>query len=254
MLEVASNWPLMSQLIRQQLVLRYRGTFLGYCWTLINPLMMILIIGIVFSSIFKVDFIKFTGFLYAGMIPWNFMNNIVAQSGSAFINNEGLIKKIYIPKIIFPICIVTTLFIDALISFMVLVLLIIIMSGEISWTIIFMPIGFLVLLLFGVGISLIVSVATVFYRDLQYILTILMQGIFYLTPVIYVRDLMPSRLNLIIDFNPLSLLIEVFRSPLSPRVFPSVSTTFLAFVIAVTTLVVGIFIFQQQEKKIVFRL
>jgi ABC-2 type transport system permease protein/lipopolysaccharide transport system permease protein len=78
--ELSSSWPLLSQLIRQQMILRYRRTLLGYCWTLINPLMMILIMGFVFSSLFKQDFIKFTAFLFAGMIPWNFISNVVNQS------------------------------------------------------------------------------------------------------------------------------------------------------------------------------
>jgi len=252
--ELLTSGPLLLQLIHQQMTLRYRRTFLGYCWTLINPLMMIFIMGLVFSSLFKEDFLKFTAFLFAGMIPWNFINNVVNQSGSAYINYEGLIKKIYIPKVIFPLSIVITLFLDALLSFAVLLSLIVILGGNISWVIFFVPVAFVILLVFALGVSFIVSVSTVFYRDLQYVLTIFMQGLFYLTPVLYIKDMIPSSLAVLISLNPLTPLIEIFRFPISYRVMPSYFTLCIAIAISLSTLILGLVLFLRLEKKIVFRL
>lgn len=246
--------PIMSQLIRQQMTLRYRRTFLGYFWTLVNPLMMILIMGIVFSALFNEDLFQFTAFLFAGMIPWNFINGVVSQSGSAYIANEGLIKKIYIPKIIFPLSIVVTLFIDAILSFAVLVFLIIILGGKIGWVIFFVPIALIFLLIFAIGISLIVATANVFYRDLQYILTVLMQGLFYLTPVLYIKDTMPSTLSVLVSLNPLTPLIEIFRSPISYRLVPGNYTLSVAIIISIGAFAIGIWLFLHQEKKIIYRL
>ncbi len=248
------NWPLLSQLIRQQMTLRYRRTALGYLWTLLNPLMMILIMGVVFSSLFKEDLFQFTAFLFAGMIPWNFINGVVSQSGAAYISNEGLIKKIYIPKIIFPLSIVVTLFVDTLLSFTVLLFLIIVLGGQISWAIIFVPVALILLLLFAVGVSLIVSIANVFYRDLQYILTIVMQGLFYLTPVLYIKDKMPTVLSELVSLNPLTPLIEIFRAPISYRLLPGYYTLCIAIMISFGTLAIGVWLFLRQEKKIIFRL
>jgi ABC-type polysaccharide/polyol phosphate export permease len=210
--------------------------------------------GVVFSSLFQVDFIKFTGFLYAGMIPWNFISNVVVQSGSAYISNEGLIKKIYVPKIIFPLSVVATVFMDAILSLGVLLFIIMIIGGSIAWTILFVPIALMILLVFGIGISLIVSISTVFYRDLQYILVIGMQGLFYLTPVIYIKDTLPDALAFLISLNPITSLIEIFRMPLSPRVLPTLSLVTIAILSALSTLALGVFIFLRQEKKIIFRL
>lgn len=252
--ELLSSGPLLSQLIRQQMILRYRRTFLGYCWTLINPLMMIFIMGLVFSSLFDEDFLKFTAFLFAGMIPWNFISGVVNQSGFAFIGNEGLIRKIYIPKIVFPLSIVIPLFVDALISFAVLISLIIILGGNISWVIFFVPVAFMLLFIFALGVSFIVSISAVFFRDLQYVLTIFMQGLFYLTPVLYIKDKMPSGLAVLISLNPLTPLIEIFRSPISYRLLPNYSTLFIAIIISFGTLMLGFGVFQYLEKRIVFRL
>lgn len=254
MAELLAGGPLLSHLIRQQMTLRYRRTFLGYLWTLVNPLMMILIMGIVFSSLFKQDLFQFTAFLFAGMIPWNFINGVVSQSGSAYISNEGLIKKIYIPKIILPLSIVATLFLDAILSFAVLLFLIIILGGKVSWVIFFVPIALFFLLIFAVGVSLIVAITNVFYRDLQYILTILMQGIFYLTPVLYVKDTIPNSLAILVSLNPLTPLIDMFRIPISYRVMPEYHIIFLAVIISFGTLAFGGWIFLRQEKKIIFRI
>jgi len=252
--ELIKNWPLLSQLIRQQMILRYRRTFLGYCWTLVNPLMMIFIMGLVFSSLFKEDLIKFTAFLFAGMIPWNLINNVVNQSGFAFTSNEALIKKIYVPKIVFPISIVLTISVDALLSFAVLVFLIIVLGGNISWAIFFSFLALIIILIFSLGIGLIVSVATVFYRDLQHILSILMQGLFFLTPVLYIKDTVPKSFAILVSLNPISPLVEIFRTPISYRILPSNEILLMSIIISFCTLALGLIIFISQEKKLVYRL
>ena len=252
--ELILSRQLLTKLIRQQMILRYRRTFLGYLWTLVNPLLMIFIMGLVFSSLFKEDFLKFTAFLYAGMVPWNFISSVVNQSGFAYTSNEALIKKIYIPKIIFPLSIVFTLFIDAIISLVILISLIIILGGNISWAIFFVPIALIIILIFAIGLGLIVSITTVFYRDIQYILTIAMQGIFFLTPVLYIKNTMPKSLSILISLNPLTPLIETFRNPISYRLLPNYETVFLAIIISFSTLAIGLWMLVSQEKKIVYRL
>jgi ABC-type polysaccharide/polyol phosphate export permease len=165
-----------------------------------------------------------------------------------------LIKKIYIPKIIFPISVVLTLFIDLLLSLAILVFLIIVLGGNISWVIFFIPIVLILLFIFAMGICLIVSVATVFYRDLQYILGIAMQGLFFLTPVLYVKDTVPKSLAALVSLNPLTPLIDAFRAPISHRIFPSFDTLLIAIVISFGTFALGLIVFLHQEKKIIFRL
>jgi ABC-type polysaccharide/polyol phosphate export permease len=115
--ELYGNRNVLQQLIAQQLILRYRRTLLGYLWTLINPLLMMSVMAVVFSTLFKADLKTFAVFLFAGMIPWNFFSSVVTQSGTAFINNESLIKKIYLPKAIFPLSIAFALLVDSLLSF-----------------------------------------------------------------------------------------------------------------------------------------
>jgi len=122
------------------------------------------------------------------MIPWSFFSSVVTQSGTSFINNEGLIKKIYLPKVIFPLSIAYAYLIDSALAFHVLFAIIIIIGGSLSWAVLFIPIAYLMLFLFALGIGLITSVATVFFRDLQHVILIAMQGLFFLTPILYKHD------------------------------------------------------------------
>lgn len=252
--ELLGSRAVLRQLVGQQLILRYRRTVLGYFWTLINPLLMMSIMALVFSTLFKADLKSFTVFLFAGMIPWNFFSSVVTQSGTAFINNEGLIKKIYLPKVIFPLSIAFALLIDSGLSFLALFVIIFIIGGSLSWTALFIPIAYVMLFFFALGIGLIMSVATVFFRDLQHVIVIAMQGLFYLTPIFYKNEALAGKVAWLVGLNPVVPFIELFRAPLYLAKLPSSSVVLQAVFWSFFTMAIGLFVFLRQEKKIVFRL
>ncbi len=253
-LEVFHARDVLRQLVRQQLILRYRRTALGYLWTLVNPLLMMTVMALVFSSLFKVNFEEFAVFLFAGMVPWSYFNSVSTQSAHAFINNEGLIKKIYIPKLVFPLSISVALMIDCILSFAALLMIIVIVGGGISWAVVTLPISFVLLFLFSFGIGLIASVMTVFFRDLQYVIIIAMQGLFFLTPVLYKHDALSGKVAWLVGLNPLVPFIELFRAPLYRGVVPEVNIIIGSFLWALFSVLFGLFYFYRQEKKIVYRL
>lgn len=242
------------RLVSQQLILRYRRTALGYLWTLINPLLMMLVMAAVFSVLFKADLKTFTVFLFAGMIPWSFFNSVVTQSCTSLINNEGLIKKIYLPKIIFPLSLASALLIDSMLSFVVLLLIIVVIGGSVSSAIMFIPVAYILVFLFSVGIGLMISVATVFFRDLQHIILIAMQGLFFLTPVLYNRDALAGMVAWLVGLNPVVPFIELFRFPLYLTTVPSANVVVPAILISLFTMSIGLFVFLRYEREIVFRL
>ena len=252
--ELYASRNVLSQLVYQHLILRYRRTALGYLWTLINPLLMMSVMALVFSMLFKADLKTFAVFLFAGMIPWNFFSSVVSQSGTSFIYNEGLIKKIYLPKAIFPLSIALSLLIDSVLSFLVLFAIILTIGGSLSWSVLFIPVAFLLLFFFAFGIGLIMSIATVFFRDLQYVILIAMQGLFFLTPILYKHDALTGKVSWLVGLNPVSPFIELFRAPLFQAALPDTSVILKAAVISFFAMAIGLFIFLRQEKKIVFRL
>ena len=252
--EVYNRRQVLRQLVMQQLTLRYRRTVLGFLWTLINPLLMMSVMAIVFSTIFKSELKTFAVFLFSGMIPWTFFSSVATQSGAAFINNEGLIKKIYLPKAIFPLSITLSLLIDSVLSFLALFIIMLCLGAGFSVALLFVPISFLLLFLFSFGIGLVMSIATVFFRDLQHVMQIIIQGLFFLTPVLYKHEMFTGYVGILIRLNPVVPFIEIFRAPLYEGVMPSVDVICQASIVAVVTFVLGLGVFLSQEKKIVFRL
>jgi ABC-type polysaccharide/polyol phosphate export permease len=227
---------------------------MGYFWTLLNPLLMMSVMAVVFSALFKVDLKAFALFLFAGMIPWNFFSAVVTQSGTAFIQNEGLIKKIYLPKGIFPLSVALALLIDSVLSFIALFIIIVAIGGPVTMAILFIPVAYSLLFVFAIGVGLIMSVATVFFRDLQHVTAIVMQGLFFVTPVFYKPEALVNQAAWILQLNPIVPFIELFRAPLHLGQFPSANTILLAAMISVSSLLVGLMVFLKQEKKLVFRL
>jgi ABC-2 type transport system permease protein/lipopolysaccharide transport system permease protein len=252
--EIYTSRAVLSRLVRQQLTLRYRRTVLGYLWTLVNPLLMMSVMAMVFSTIMKEDVKVFTVFLFAGMIPWTCFSSIVVQSGGAFINNEGLIKKIYLPKILFPLSISLGVLIDSALSFFALFVIILAVGGEVSRALFFIPVAYLLVFMFSLGVGLMAAVATVFFRDLQYVIQILMQGLFFLTPVLYKKDMLSGVVADLVAFNPVVPFVELFRAPLSHASLPADDVIIKALVISIVSIVLGLGTLLAQEKKVVFRL
>jgi ABC-type polysaccharide/polyol phosphate export permease len=252
--ELYGSRNVLEQLIAQQLILRYRRTLLGYLWTLINPLLMMSVMAVVFSTLFKADLKTFAVFLFAGMIPWNFFSSVVTQTGTAFINNEGIIKKIYLPKVIFPLSIAFALLIDSLLSFAALFLIILLLGGSLSWSFLFLPVSFALLFLFAMGFGLIMSIVTVFFRDLQHVILIAMQGLFFLTPILYKHDALAGKVAWLVKLNPVTPFIALFRVPIIDATIPDTTNLVWAASIAVAAMAAGLFVFLRQEKNIVFRL
>ncbi len=252
--ELYASRNILFRLVAQQLILRYRRTALGFLWTLINPLIMMSVMALVFSQLFKVDLKTFAIALFAGMIPWNFFSSVVSQSTTAYINNEGLIKKIYIPKMIFPLSIACGLLIDSILSFIALFIIIFALGGSISWALLFLPVSFMLLFVFTFGVALIISIATVYFRDLQHIVLIFLQGLFFLTPVLYRSDSLSGEVAWLIDINPVTPFIALFKMPLTESIIP---TEWLVLRAALTTLLaisLGLFLYIRLQKKIIFRL
>jgi ABC-type polysaccharide/polyol phosphate export permease len=252
--ELYANRNILFRLVAQQLILRYRRTALGFLWTLINPLMMMSVMALVFSQLFKVDLKTFSISLFAGMIPWNFFSSVVSQSTTAYISNEGLIKKIYIPKIIFPLSISCGLLIDATLSFIALFAIILALGGSISWALLFLPVSFLLLFVFSFGVALIASIATVYFRDLHHIVLIFLQGLFFLTPVLYKPDSLSGKVAWLIDINPVTPFIALFKMPITESIVPAVGLVLKAALITVITISLGLFLYVRLQKKIIFRL
>lgn len=242
------------QLVTQHLTLKYRRTALGFIWTLVNPLLNMTVTAVVFSMIMKFPLKGFALFLFAGMIPWLFVNSCVTQAGMAVILNEGLIKKVYIPRHLFPVSVTTALLIETLLSAAALFLLAIPLGARFTAALLFLPISFGLLYVLCLGLSLLFSVLFVYFRDMQQITNVLMQAIYYLTPIIYPISVVPPRYIWMLRYNPLTYFIDLFRDPIYNGALPSAMTIMIASMISLVIFVAGWRIFSARSNDLVFRL
>lgn len=254
LLELYEFRNVLQQLVRQQLILRYRRTVFGYLWTLFNPLLMMSVTAIVFSTIFKMDLKTYAVFLFAGMIPFTFFSTSVTQSGQSLIGNEGLIKKIYIPKLLFPIGISLALLIDSMLTAAALFIIILAIGGKLTFALLFIPIAYILLFLFSFGVALVLSISTVYFRDLQHVVGILMQALLFLTPVFYKPESLEGKVAWVIILNPLSQFVELFRAPIYLGIFPATAVVLQTTIFAILSLIVGLWFFRRHEHRVTFRL
>lgn len=253
-LELYEYRYVLQQLVRQHLILRYRRTFFGYLWTLFNPLLMMSVTAVVFSTIFKMDLKTYAIFLFAGMIPFTYFSLSVTQSGQSLIMNEGLIKKVFIPKLYFPLGASMALLIDSVLTAVALFIIILVIGGKVTFALVSIPLAYLLLFLFSFGVAMIMTVSTVYFRDLQHVVGILMQALLFLTPVFYKPESLEGKVAWLIALNPLTQFVELFRAPIYQGIFPDVLVVFKAAVLAILSLIIGFWVFRNNEYRVAFRL
>jgi len=242
-------------IVKQILTLRYRGTFLGYVWTIINPLLMMAVMGIVFSAVFNAPFKDFVLFLFAGLVPWNFFNLLVNQNSATFVLNEGLMKKIYTPLILFPLATSLAVLIESSLVTIALVLIFFCFGLEVSLlTLLIIPF-YVLIFIFCFGLGLIAATLTVFFRDLQHIIPIILQGLFFISPILYdAKRFEGTSLSIILNLNPITPFIRIFRDIIYYGNSPSLNDLVISSMLAFILFAIGFIFFSTMKNNIIFKL
>ncbi|MDQ0192099.1 ABC transporter permease [Paenibacillus wynnii] len=239
---------LLGNLTSNELKLKYKNSILGILWSYIYPLMMIVIYNFAFKIILRMTIDNFALFVFIGLIPWNFVQASISQSTSSIVNNQNLVKKIYFPRAIIPLSIINANFLTMIISHVILFGAMFFYNVEFTLSLIVLPILWIILYLVVAGISLILSSITVKYRDVSHIVDVIFMAWFYLTPVIYSLSMVPEPFNKIIQLNPITNLIELFRQVLLKGDFPDFSVLSTAFGYSLILFFVGLYVFHKREK------
>ena len=252
--EIIEYRQVLRQLIHQQITMRYRRTFFGFIWTLLNPLLNMAIIAVVFSLVMKFQVNEYAIFLFAAMIPWSVFSNSLNQGGGALLANESLFKKIYLPKQLFVISVVISTLVDSLLSTACLFIIALILGAKISAALLFLPVAFLLLVMFSLGVTFILSIVTVYYRDVQYLIGVVLQALYFATPIIYPITAIPEKFHAIFTWNPLVYYIDLFRSPIYFGTLPDAHSLIICSVCSLLSIVCGVIYFRRNDAKVIFRL
>lgn len=195
---------------------RYKQTELGVAWAIIQPLLTMLIFTIFFGRLAGVpsDNIPYPIFAYAGLLPWTFFANAISNSGNSLVGSANLITKVYFPRMIIPGAAVAAGLVDFAIAFIILVLLMIYYEVALTLNILMFPVVVLLTTLLALGMGMWLSALNVKYRDVRFALPFLIQLWMFVSPVIYPASFVPARLRWVLSLNPLTGIIEAYRSAL----------------------------------------
>lgn len=250
--ELIEYREMIRSLVRKDLRGRYKSSVLGFLWTFINPLCQIIIYTIVFSNIFRMGVDKYYLFLTVVMIPWVFFSSSLTGGAMSVVNSKDLLSKIYFPREVLPISFVTSCFVNMLLSFIVVFAVLALAGWGFAWNaVLFLPIVMGIEYILCLGLTLIISACTVYFRDLEHIMGVLMMAWIYLTPVMYDIDFVPDYLKTIFYINPMTSVALAYRKILYYKKEPDLSTMASALIIGLVALIVGSLIFSRLQKNFV---
>ncbi len=241
-------------LVNTNLRARYRRSVIGFFWSLLNPLFTMMILAVVFSTIYKLPFADFGIYIFSGLLPWSLISNGILSGSTSLVGAEGYLKKVYVPKMIFPIATVGVEAVNFLFSLISLSVLALFLGAKVSWGLLFLPVALLCTVLFVLGIILIVSIVNVYFRDLFHILQIVFTGLFYLVPIVYKKELLTGDLSIILKINPFVYFIELFHQIIYEAKIPEVNLWLTCGVLMLVSLIVGLLVFRSKEKELIYRL
>lgn len=228
---------------------KYKHSFLGVIWSFMNPLLQIAVYALVFQVILKSNIENYAVYLCCGLVPWQYFSSVVLRGAATIIDNGNIIKKVYFPREILPISVVASEGVNFLISTTIILGFVIFGGIGLSWNILWYFLILAIQIIVSIGIAFIVSSLTVYFRDLLHLLGILMQLLFYATPIVYSMDSVPASMKWLLMLNPMSYLIEGYRNIFYNKTMPNFKGLLIALVMGVILCVCGYFIFRKLEKR-----
>lgn len=243
---------LLYQLVGNDIKIKYRRSILGVIWSILHPLMMMVVFTLIFSTLFKSDIPHFAVYVLTGRIIWDLYSQSTAMSMQSIVSNVSLIKKVYVPKYIFPLSKCLFAFVNTAFSLIALVIVAIFTGGvKLSAALIMLPFPLIYTFLFAVGISFILAAYTVFFRDLQHLYEVLLTAWMYFTPLFYPVSIIPDNLKFLIEMNPVYWTLNMFRDIVIEGRFPSLENHLICASIGIVSIIVGIFIFRKRQDQFI---
>jgi len=236
---------LIKNLVASDLKVKYQSSFLGFAWSMLNPLLMMLVLYAVFNNIFRFEQEHFALYLLIGIIAWRFLANGTMTAMSSIVGKPSLVTKIFIPREVLTFSMVMSAFISSILEFAVLIPLLLILGVSLSFTVLLFPVIHILFFVMVYGVSLVLASLYVYYRDLNQIWDILLQVGFYLAPIIYPITLVPEKYMFYYMLNPITRLMVMYRDILLYSTIPSAFDFFIVAMCGLLFLIIGTTIFSK---------
>jgi ABC-type polysaccharide/polyol phosphate export permease len=243
-------------LVSRELKVRYKRSVLGVLWTMLNPLLLMVVYAVVFTTIMPAALPNFAVFLLAGLLPWIFFSTALLQGLMSVLVNQELVRKVRVPQAVFPISVVGSNLVNLALSLVPLFAMMIALRQRFTPALLFLPVGIGVLTVFTAGATLFLATATVFFRDVRHLTEVLLQMLLYLSPILYDVAQLGSRgswwsrlFHLELRLNPMSYLVPLIRDPVYYGRVPPLSTVGIACGCAAAMLLAGYRLFVRLEPR-----
>jgi ABC-type polysaccharide/polyol phosphate export permease len=250
--EIVQYRSLLRDLVARDLKVRYKRSVLGIAWTMLNPLLTMLVFTMVFAHVLRVPVQNFTVYFLSGFLLWNFVSQTTSWSTSCLLGYASLIKKIYVPRAIFVLATVLAGLVNLLLSLIPLALIMVVVGHPFRPALAFVPIPMLLGMIFALGLSLLLAPLSVMFADIVPIYQVLLTLWLYLTPVMYPIEMVPPEYRPIVDANPMRYFVEVFRAPIYGGVLPDAGLLVMAAVFAFGALALGWIVFEHYTDRIAY--
>jgi ABC-type polysaccharide/polyol phosphate export permease len=242
---------LISMLVERDLKVRYKRSALGMGWTLLNPLLQMIVYTLVFSFIMKVGVPDFPVFILSGLLPWTLISVSIAGASHCLLNNQGLIRKVAVPQMVWPMAVVASKLVDLVLSLVPFALIAFAYrrGPSLAWVALAPAVVFATV--FSVGLGLLFSSLTVFYRDMRHLTDILVQVWFYVTPVIYPASFLEKIphpwMQWLLRLNPATPIVRLFQEALYEGRLPSAALLGTGALAAGGMLALGLVVFLRHQ-------
>ena len=240
---------LLKTSIKKDIGGKYKKSFLGILWSFINPLLQITVYAIIFPLIMRNNIENYTVFMVCGLIPWTYFTNVINRGSFVMIENGNIIKKVYFPREILPISLVTSETVTFVISSIIILGFVLAYGMGLTVYVLFYPILLLAQYIMLIGFSLIVSSITVYFRDLQHFIGVFLQLLFYATPIVYSIDTIPEQFRWILNLNPMTYVIEGYRNIFYYQQMPNIGQILAVIAFGIIVTIIGYTIFNKLQKR-----
>jgi lipopolysaccharide transport system permease protein len=246
--EVLTHRDLLLLLVQKDLKVKYKGTTLGFIWSLLNPLLMMIVYTVVFSFLVRFQVPRYPVFLLSGLLAWNCFASAIGAAGTSLIAASNLVRRVRFPLEFLPLTSVLSTLVNFLLSLAILVVFALAFRQTLGPPLLLLPLLLVLQTLFTIGVSLVVSALLVYFRDVEYLVSIGLMALFFLTPVIYPLSAVPSsHAAMVIRLNPLTWLITSYQNVWHDNLWPSLNGLLAFAVVSVAMLLVGRFVFRRLE-------
>lgn len=249
--EIYNYRELLKTNIKKEIRGKYKGSWLGVLWTFLNPLLMLAVYAFVFPYILRVNVDNYTIFMIVALIPWNFFTTAIQSGTGSVVANGNILKKVYFPREIIPISITTSQLVNFLITCIIMTVFIIFSGVGFSAHALLFPLLVLIQYILILGLTFILSALTVFVRDIDHFVSVILMLGFYATPIVYQGEMLPKKFQIFLKLNPMAQLVEAYRSILYYHRMPDMTMLVIWGLGSVALLVVGYLIFKKLEKSFV---